>query len=121
MYPDVELDQIIASLAARSDMMAFVLDGRLDPLAELFGLVNHITVPSEKRKRLRILVGDLGASNAEIESVRGLIARQLPLARSGSEILQLRQANAMVDRLHQSNIRLSELIIEFLARDAPKI
>ena len=115
MYRDFDLDQIIASLTAKSDMMAFVLDGRLDPLAELFGLVPHEVVPPEKVERFRALLRDLDESNAEIEDVRGRIVRQLPHSRSGSETLQLRQAYGLIDRLYQGNIRLAELITTFLA------
>jgi len=110
---DFDLDQIIASLAPNSAMMAFVLDGRLDPLAEVFGLVHYETVPEEQLQRFRALLRDLDESNAEIEPIRAGIRDQLPLARSGSEILQLRQAYALVDRLHQGNTRLAELIIKF--------
>ena len=95
--------------------MAFVLDGRLDPLAELFGLVHLEGVPPEKVERFRDLLRDLNESNGDIETVRGRIARQLPVARSGSETLQLRQAHGLVDRLYQGNIRLAELITKFLA------
>ena len=115
MYLDFELDQLIASLTAHSEMMGFVLDGRLDPLAEVFGLVHIDTVPKEQVQRFRSLLRDLAESNAEIEPVRGRIADQLPLARSGSETLQLRQAHALVDRLYQGNNRLAELITKFLA------
>jgi hypothetical protein len=112
---DFDLDQIIASLAPRSAMMAFVLDGRLDPLAEVFGLVHYDTVPLEQLHRFRALLRDLEESNAEIEPVRARITDQLPLARSGSATLRLRQAYALVDRLHQGNTRLAELITTFLA------
>jgi len=111
---DFDLEQIIASLTPQSDMMAFVLDGRIDPLAELLGLVHYDTVPPDKIERIRLVVRDLNESNAEIEPVRRRIAEQLPFARSGSETLQLRQAYALVDRLHQGNSRLAELIIKFL-------
>ena len=103
MYLDFELDQLIASLTAHSELMGFVLDGRLDPLAELFGLVQREDVPPEKVERFRDLLRDLNESNGDMETVRGRIARQLPVARSGSETLQLRQAHALVDRLYQGN------------------
>jgi hypothetical protein len=115
VYLGFDLGQLIASLTVKSDMMAFVLDGRLDPLAELFGLVHREDVPPEKVERFRALLRDLNESNAEIEPVRGRIARQLPLARSGSETLQLRQAHALLDRLYQGNLRLAALITKFLA------
>lgn len=116
MSLEFDLDQIIASLAPKSDMMGFVLDGRLDPLAEVFGLVDYDTVPPEKIERFRALLVDLDECNAGIEPVRVRIAGQLPLAQSGSETLQLRRAYAVVDRLHQGNTRLAELITKFLAR-----
>ena len=115
MYLDFELDQLITSLATHSELMGFVLDGRLDPLAELFGLVHREGVPPEKVERFRDLVRDLNQSNGDMETVRGRIARQLPVARSGSETLQLRQAHALVDRLYQGNTQLAELITNFLA------
>ena len=115
MSLDFDLDQIIASLAPHSAMMAFVLDGRLDPLAEVFGLVHYESVSLERLQRFRALLRDLDESNAEIEPVRKRIAGQLPLARSGSETLQLRQAYALADRLHQGNTRLALLITKFLA------
>ena len=111
---DLDLDQIIASLTPKSDMMAFVLDGRLDPLAEVFGLVHYDTVPSKQIERLRALLRELDESNAEIGSVQRRIADRLPLARSGSETLQLRRAYALVDRLYQGNTRLTELLTKFL-------
>jgi len=115
MSLDFDLDQIIAYLAPKSDMMAYVLDGRLDPLAEVFGLVHYDTMPPEQIERFRALLQDLDECNAEIGPVRARIAGQLPLARSGSETLQLRQAYALADRLHQGNTRLAELITTFLA------
>jgi len=111
---DFDLDQIIASLTPQSDMMAFVMDGRLDPLAELLGLVHYDSVPREKIERIRVVVRELDESNAEIEPVRRRIAEQLPFARSGSETLQLRHAFALADRLYQGNARLAELITKFL-------
>ena len=115
MSLDFDLDQVIASLAPKSEMMAFVLDGRLDPLAEVFGLVHYDTVPPEQVQRFRALLRDLAESNTEIEPVRARITDQLPLARSGSETLQLRQAYTLVDRLYQGNTQLAELITRFLA------
>ena len=112
---DFDLDRILASLAPHSDMMAFVLDGRLDPLAEVFGLVHYDSVPAEQVDRFCALLRDLDESNAEIGPVRARIAGQLPLARSGSETLQLRRAYALVDRLYQGNARLAGLITNFLA------
>ena len=114
MYLDIDLDQLIASLTAKSDMMAFVLDGRLDPLAELFGLVHREAVPPERVERFRALLRDLDESNVEIDAVRGRLIAQLPQARSGSETLQLRQAYALVDQLYRGNSRLAELITTFL-------
>lgn len=110
-----DLDQLIASLTAKSDMMAFVLDGRLDPLAEIFGLVRREVVPPEKVERFHALLKELDESNAQVDAVRERLALQLPQARSGSETLQLRQAYALVDRLYRGNIRLAELITTFLA------
>ena len=115
MYLDFELNHLIASLTAHSEMMGFVLDGRLDPLAELFGLVHREGVPREKVERFRDLLRDLSQSNGDMEAVRVRIVGQLPVARSGSETLQLRRAHALVDRLYQGNIRLAELILNFLA------
>jgi len=111
---DFDLEQIIASLTPQSDMIAFVLDGRIDPLAELFGLVHYDTVLPEKIERIRVVVRDLQESNAQIEPVRRRIGEQLPFARSGSETLQLRHALALADLLYQGNARLAGLITKFL-------
>jgi hypothetical protein len=54
---DFDLDRILASLAPHSDMMAFVLDGRLDPLAEVFGLVHYDSVPAEQVDRFVLSCG----------------------------------------------------------------
>jgi hypothetical protein len=114
MSLDFDLEQIIASLTPQCDMIAYVLDGRIDPLAELLGLVHYDTVPPEKIERIRLVVRDLEKSNAEIEPTRRRITVQLPFARSGSETVQLRHALALVDRLHQGNTRLAQLITKFL-------
>ena len=114
MYLDFDLDQLIASLTAKSEMMAFVLDGRLDPLAELFGLVQREACPTGKGRAVPGPPAGLKPVQRGNRTRPRTDRPSAPAARSGSETLQLRQAHALVDRLYKGNIRLAELITKFL-------
>lgn len=72
-----------------------------------------VTAPRAARQAVPEAEGLSGTRPASA-TAEPRIAGQLPLARSGSETLQLRQAYALVDRLYHGNTRLAELITKFL-------